>query len=104
MPNPLLDFQALQQQMLPQLASIIPQLLPDGMMRGCEYIALNPKRSDRRLGSFKVNTRTGRWCDFATGDAGGDIISLCAYLHNLSQHKAALYLIDKLDLSRRTGL
>lgn len=104
MPNHLLDFQALQQQMLPQLTTIIPQLLPDGRIRGCEYIARNPKRSDRRLGSFKVNIRTGRWCDFATGDAGGDIISLCAYLQGLSQHKAALHLIEKLGLSGRVAL
>ena len=101
MHNNLLDFQSLQQQMLPHLATITQQLLPDGRMRGCEYVARNPKRSDRRLGSFKVNIRTGRWCDFATGDAGGDIISLCAYLHGLSQHKAALYLIEKLQLNGR---
>lgn len=46
MPNHLLDFQALQQQMLPQLTTIIPQLLPDGRIRGCEYIARNPKLWD----------------------------------------------------------
>jgi hypothetical protein len=89
MPNHLLDFQALQRQMLPHLTTIIPQLLPDGRMRGCEYIARNPKRSDRRLGSFKVNIRTGRWCDFATGDAGGDIISLIAYVQRIGQADAA---------------
>jgi len=31
--------------MLPQLASIIPQLLPDGMMRGCEYRPQAPERA-----------------------------------------------------------
>ena len=40
-------------------------------------------RSDRRPGSFSVNTRTGRWADFATGDRGGDVVSLAAYLHGL---------------------
>lgn len=77
MPNHLLDFQALQQQMLPQLATIIPQLLPDGRIRGCEYIARNPNRADRHLGSFKVNLRTAHWADFATGDKGGDVTSQC---------------------------
>ena len=44
------------------------------------YVALNPTRNDRRPGSFKINIRTGRWCDFATGDRGGDPVSLVAYL------------------------
>ena len=41
---------------------------------------MNPTRPDRRAGSFKVNLRTGRWADFATGDKGGDAVSLAAYL------------------------
>ena len=39
--------------------------------RGPRIFALNPRRGDRRLGSFKINLRTGRWADFraATKDA-----------------------------------
>jgi hypothetical protein len=33
--------------------------------------------------------RTGRWADFATGDSGGDPVSLVAYLENVSQGEAA---------------
>jgi hypothetical protein len=44
------------------------------------YVALNPTRNDRRPGSFKINIRMGRWCDFAAGDQGGDPVSLVAYL------------------------
>ena len=56
--------------------------------------ARNGSRSTRRApitasGSFKVNLRTGRWCDFATGDAGGDLIALAAYLFHLDQAEAA---------------
>jgi hypothetical protein len=46
-------------------------------------------RADRHLGSFKINLRTGRWADFATGDAGGDLISLRAYLDGIRQGEAA---------------
>jgi len=52
-------------------------------------VALNPRRHDRRLGSFSINLRTGRWADFATANRGGDIISLAAYLFGTSQVKAA---------------
>ncbi|TBW39299.1 hypothetical protein EYW49_07380 [Siculibacillus lacustris] len=41
----------------------------------------NPTRTDHRPGSFKVNLRTGRWGDFSTGDKGGDLIALAAFLH-----------------------
>jgi hypothetical protein len=63
--------------------------LPDGRREGAEWVALNPTRTDKRKGSFKVNLRTGRWSDFATGDAGGDLISLAAYLFYLDQVDAA---------------
>ena len=49
-------------------------LVPHGRRLGSEWIARNPTRADRHLGSFKINLRTGRWADFATGDAGGDLI------------------------------
>ena len=52
-------------------------------------MALNPCRRDRSLGSFKVNRFNGRWCDFATGDKGGDPVSLVAYVEGVSQSDAA---------------
>ncbi len=69
--------------------TILGQWLPGGRLRGGEYLARNPKRSDDRPGSFSINTRTGHWADFATGDSGGDLISLAAYLFDLSQAVAA---------------
>src|SRR5262249_29902451 len=53
------------------------------------WVAINPTRVDARPGSFKVNMTTGRWSDFATADAGGDLISLAAYLFKLKQSEAA---------------
>ncbi|THG81556.1 DUF927 domain-containing protein [Pseudomonas sp. A-1] len=45
-----------------------------------EYTAPNPTRADKHAGSLKVNLRRGTWCDFATGDKGGDLIDLVHYL------------------------
>src|SRR6266576_5565030 len=54
--------------------AILPRLLerwlPGGRIEGIEYVVRNPKRRDRRAGSFKVNLVTCRWADFATGDKG----------------------------------
>lgn len=73
--------------------ALIRQLLPTGQTAGSEYIVLNPTRNDKNLGSFRINTRTGRWADFATGDRGGDIISLYAYIKGINQLNAAKELL-----------
>jgi hypothetical protein len=57
----------------------------------------NPNRDDKRLGSFRISLRTGRWADFATEDRGGDIISLYAFLHRLRQSDAAYRLSNELS-------
>jgi hypothetical protein len=93
-----LDFDAINQAVRVSFHAVLVRILPDGKTIGGEYVARNPRRVDHRLGSFKVNLRTGRWADFATGDRGGDPISLVAYLENISQGEAALL------LAQMTGL
>lgn len=83
------DFETLAKDLLRNAASLLNQWLPDGKATGFEYKALNPLRADNRIGSFSVNTVTGAWADFATGDKGGDLISLYAYLNGFSQTEAA---------------
>lgn len=80
------------------LAALLARWLPDGKSVGSEYVARNPRRADRRPGSFKVNIQTGRWADFATDDRGGDVVSLAAYLGGLSQVEAARGLARALGL------
>jgi len=63
-------------------------------MQGCEYKARNPTRDDGSVGSFSINTNTGVWSDFATGDGGRDAISLWAYCRNLKQGEAAKQLAE----------
>jgi hypothetical protein len=73
--------------------------LPDGHREGAEWSSRNPLRNDRKRGSFKVNLATGKWADFATGDRGGDLVSLAAYLFRLSQAEAALKVADMLGVN-----
>ena len=93
-----LDFAAINQAALACLPDVLRRWLPDGRIVGAEYVARNPTRADRRLGSFKVNLDTGRRADFATGDKGGDPRSLAAYLAGLSQVEAARELTVMLGL------
>jgi hypothetical protein len=78
--------------------TILRRWLPDGRREGPEWVARNPRRTDRRLGSFKVNLRTGRWSDFASDEAGGDLISLAAFLFSIGQGEAALRVAEMLGV------
>jgi hypothetical protein len=88
-PDGRIDFARLNAAALPRLPELVRQWLPDGRRVGQEWIARNPTRADRHPGSFSINLRTGRWADFATGDRGGDVVSLLAYVSKTSQGKAA---------------
>jgi hypothetical protein len=92
------EFAALNRAALARLPELLARWLPDGRVQGREFVARNPTRDDRRAGSFRVNVDTGRWADFATGDRGGDPVSLAAYLAGLSQAEAARRLATTLGL------
>ena len=83
------DFRAVNQAALPLLPSLIRKWAPDGKRCGREYVAINPTRADLHPGSFSVNLVSGAWADFATGDRGGDVISLAAYVFRCRQIEAA---------------
>ncbi len=93
-----INFEAINRAALAVLPSLLARWAPGGTVRGSEYVALNPTRADRSPGSFKVNLRTGKWADFATGDKGGDPISLAAYLAGIGQAEAARTLAEMLGL------
>src|SRR3712207_4784016 len=93
-----IDFPKLNRAALQFLPALCRRGLPDGRRQGNEWVARNPRRNDRRAGSFKINLKTGRWADFATGDRGGDVVSLAAYLGGLRQGEAARALTEMLGL------
>ena len=101
-----IDFAEINRAALAAFPAVLARILPGGKRVGAEIVALNPRRADRRLGSFKVNRYNGRWADFATGDKGGDPISLVAYLADVSQGEAARLLAQMLGMEtegRRHG-
>src|SRR4051794_3869993 len=101
-PRERVDFARVNLAALQALPALLRRWLPAGRLQGREFTALNPRRPDRRPGSFRVNTSTGRWSDFATGDCGGDPISLAAYLFGLSQADAAGRLANMLGITETT--
>jgi hypothetical protein len=93
-----IDFDKVKSAALARAETIVRRWLPDGHPEGPEWVARNPRRNDRRAGSFKVNLRTGAWGDFATGDRGRDFISLAAFLFGLRQKEAAERVADMLGI------
>ncbi len=87
-----INFAAINALCLQRLDNLLRLWLPDERQVNREWVALNLTRADRRPGSFRINMDTGKWADFATRDAGGDVISLYAYLFNLFQTQAARHL------------
>ncbi len=94
-----IDFKAINQKALPELFGLLKEWLPDGRLVHGEWAARNPTRIDNNPGSFLVNAFNGKWADFATGDKGGDVVSLLAYLEGISQVEAAVKLSWMLGVS-----
>ena len=84
-----IDFRRIAEIALPCLAEILDHLQVKHRRAGPEIEMINPTRDDRQFGSFRISMRSGRWADFATGDTGGDVVSLVAYLCSSRQIDAA---------------
>ena len=96
--NKSIDFSNISQAALNAAETLLAGWLPNGKRDGHEYKALNPTRADSKIGSFSVNVNNGKWADFATGDEGGDLISLYAYLFGVKQGEAAKEIAKLLNM------
>jgi putative DNA primase/helicase len=96
-----IDFAQVARASLPHLPELCARWLPGGRAIGHEWTCGD--LSGGRGQSCRVNLRTGRWADFATGQTGGDAISLCAAVHRLSQREAAKRLAAMLGIGGATN-
>jgi hypothetical protein len=92
------DFGRINRAALANADAVVRGLLPEGRREGHEWVARNPLRGDRRLGSFKVNLSSGKWADFASGDRGGDLVALAALVAGLPQREAAIRLAESMGV------
>ena len=95
---PTIDFDEVKRAALVDIRGVLRRFLPGGKVVRSEYVVLNPRRFDRNPGSFSINLRSGAWADFATDDRGRDLISLIAYLKDISQYEAAKGLAQMLGV------
>lgn len=95
-PLPRPDIAAVAAAALPHLPELCRRWLPGGRLIGREWTCGSLRGEPGA--SCRVNTRTGRWADFATGQTGGDAVSLAAAIFRLSQREAADRLAAALGL------
>lgn len=94
-----LDFKKINSLALAQAENVVSHYAPNGKLVNREWVAVNPNRNDSSAGSFSVNVDTGVWCDFATDDKGGDLVSYVAYVQRLTQGDAYKALAHFLGVS-----
>jgi hypothetical protein len=99
--EPMIDYKGIADELLINAERYVREWLPGGVKQGNEYLPLNPKRDDKKPGSFSINIKTGAWLEGATGDKGGDLLSLYAYINDMSQGEAAKALSVRNSISGR---
>ena len=93
-----IDFADLSASLLQRADRRVPQWLPDGRRAGHEWVCGSLSGGEGR--SCSVNLVTGKWADFSSDDAGTDLVSLYAAIHQLNQGQAARQLMRELGWQR----
>ena len=93
-----IDFDDINAKLLNNIEHYCHSWLPGGKVKGGNY---RIGGIDGSLGSsMSVSLKTGKWYDHATDDKGGDLISLYAAVHNLTQREAANELSSEVNILR----
>jgi hypothetical protein len=101
---PSLDFDTVNSAALARLPEVLARLLPGGRAVGPEWHA-GSLRGDPG-DSLRVRMRgerAGRWADFATGEKGGDPVSLAAAVARTRQIEGAKQLARMLGIAATRG-
>jgi putative DNA primase/helicase len=82
-----IDFEGIAASALSAAPGILFRWLPAGRLRGHEFQVGSVRGEPGD--SLSVNVNTGKWADFQGSARGGDLVSLYAAIHGLSQVEAA---------------
>ena len=82
-----IDFEGLARSLLARARLLLSEWFPNGKFEGHEFRVGSLHGEPGR--SLSINVNTGAWADFASTERGGDLISLYAAIHRMSQVEAA---------------
>lgn len=97
----MIDFVSINADALARCPGLLESILPGGVIEGNEYVCANIDGGSGK--SCKVNMKTGVWCDFASDDKGGDLISLVAAQNGIDQGEAARRLVELMGGNSGSG-
>lgn len=83
-----------------RIGDVVLVLGLEGRREGHEFVALNPTRADRHLGSFRIvlsGAKRGMWKEFS-GDGGGDALDLVCYCRGIGKGEALHWAVSWLGL------
>lgn len=83
-----IDFQALRSRLLADARGLLPQWLPFGKWRAHEFVCGGLDGSPGE--SLSINSKSGLWSDFASGETGGDLIDLYCAIKGIDTKQAAI--------------
>ena len=93
------DFEAVNRAARERAEDVCGRLLPGGVRRGAEWTCGDLSGAAGRSLRVRLSgERAGRWIDNATGERGGDFVSLAAAVAKLPQAEAARRLAHMLGL------
>ena len=105
-PLPPIKFEALADALLGRIDTLIDQWLPGGKVQGNEYFVHSFWRSEKTpsLSVCMKGSNAGRWQDHGGEHKGGDLTSLYAAIHGMSNGAAAVELARQLGLEDVAGV
>jgi putative DNA primase/helicase len=93
------DVKAIAAQALASIETVCTRWLPDGKKAAHEWeIGDRHGTPGKSLKVHLSGAKAGMWADFSTGDKGGDLVSLVAFVDDVSQGEAARRLAEFMGL------
>jgi predicted P-loop ATPase len=94
------DFSTVGRAALNSIQSLLEEWFPDGVVEGGNEFCIG-SRSGEAGQSLRIRLhgeKAGVWSDFSDGAAGGDLISLYAFIHDLKPGQACAALAEKFGI------
>jgi len=94
------DFSLVGRVALDSIHTLLQEWFPNGVKEGSEYcVGSRAGEAGQSLRVRLTGDKAGVWSDFSDGAAGGDLISLYAFIHDLKPGQACKALAERLSIT-----
>lgn len=98
------DFSTVGRAALDSIRTLLQEWFPNGVVEGHEFcIGSRAGEAGQSLRIRLTGDKAGVWSDFSDGEAGGDLISLFAFINDLRPGRACKAIADRLNIAIAAG-